>query len=189
MPQIDVPGASGDPANAWYEAHLAYAPEIGKAATELSMAVYQHSKLSLRELEGARYRTALINGCIVCTNTRGGRDLPTLLAALGGRADEGPLVRGPAPDEAFYEAVTDWATSPLFSERERIAIELAERMGERPHSMSGDDAFWVRVHKHFTDAEILDMTMSIGSWIALGRMVHTLEFDNVCMPTFGEKAA
>lgn len=68
----------------------------------------------------------------------------------------------------------------LFSERERIAIEMAERMGERPHSMAGDEAFWERVHGHFSDEEIVDMTLSIGSWISMGRVVHTLELDEVC---------
>jgi alkylhydroperoxidase family enzyme len=39
------------------------------------------------------------------------------------------------------------------------------------------------MHAHFSDAEIVDATFSIGSWMALGRLTHVLELDGVCMPT------
>jgi alkylhydroperoxidase family enzyme len=183
MPRIDLPVS--DDYDLASLAFSTYAPVIGTAAMMYSTSVYQHTKLSLRELEGARYRTALINGCQVCQNFRGGRDLDAYLQRSGGD----PVDRGPAPEEPYYSAVRDWAVSPLFSERERIAIELAERMGERPHSMHGDEEFWSRVHAHFSDREIVDLTLSIGAWIALGRVVHTLQLDAVCMPSFAAQAA
>ena len=164
-----------------------YAPEIGAAAWAFSLAVYEKSLLSMREMEAARYRTALINGCNVCINTRAGRDMRSYATRTDG-TNEGPMSRGPAPDEEFYVAINDWATSPLYSERERIAIDLAERMGERPHSMQDDEAFWTRVHAHFSDAEIVDMTLAISCWIALGRVGHTLELDNICMANLADAA-
>ncbi|MBG6120066.1 MULTISPECIES: carboxymuconolactone decarboxylase family protein [unclassified Sphingobium] len=186
MPRIDLPPSEDYSLSR--VAFTTYAPEIGATASAFSLKVYEKSLLSLREMEGARYRTALINGCNVCTNTRAGRDMAGHIGRNGGSITEGPLSRGPAPDEAFYEAVAQWQTSPLFSERERIAIELAERMGERPHSMADDETFWERIHAHYSDAEIVDMTLSIASWIGLGRVVHTLELDAVCMPTFADAA-
>ena len=98
------------------------------------------------------------------------------------------MSRGPAPEEAFYTEIMDWATSSLYSERERIAIEMAERMGERPQSMEGDEEFWARVHAQYSDAEIVDMVLAISSWIALGRAGHTLELDNVCMASLADAA-
>ncbi len=166
-----------------------YAPNIGAAASRYSLAVYQHSRLSLRELEAARYRTALINGCTVCRSFRGGRDLIGYLEANSLNADDGPATRGPVPDEEFYAKIPIWRAASSFSERERIAIELAERMGEAPQSLQGDDQFWIRVHAHFDDAEIVDMTLSISSWIALGRAVHVLELDLFCLPSMGSRAA
>ena len=156
-----------------------YATKIASAAVNFTLAAYQNSLLTLRELEGARYRTALINGCQVCKSARG-TDSGEFLRGCGGDMANSPFARGPAPDGAFYDAVPQWQTSALFSARERIAIEMAERMGERPHSMAGDEDFWARVHRHFSDEEIVDMTLTIGSWISMGRVVHTLELDEIC---------
>ena len=44
-----------------------YTSPIVHAAGAYGTAPYQHSTLTLRELEAARYRTALINGCQTCT--------------------------------------------------------------------------------------------------------------------------
>jgi alkylhydroperoxidase family enzyme len=49
--------------------------------------------------------------------------------------------------------------------------------------MDEDEAFWTKMRAHFSDAEIVDATFSIGSWMALGRLTHVLELDGVCMPT------
>ena len=61
-------------------------------------------------------------------------------------------------------------------------------MGEAPKGLKQDEAFWERMHSSFSDAEIVDMTFSIGSWIALGRLTHVLDLDNVCMPTMPQPA-
>jgi hypothetical protein len=47
--------------------------------------------------------------------------------------------------------------------------------------MEGDEQFWRELHDAFSDREIVSMTLSIASWIALGRTVHTLELDGMCM--------
>lgn len=177
MPRISLPDTDESPYDA---AFSTYAPEISQAARDFTLAAYQNCLLSMRELEGARYRTALINGCVVCKNARG-MDSAEYLKSTGGDIGKSPFARGPVPTQEFYDAVPHWQTSPLFSARERIAIEMAERMGERPHSMEGDEAFWNRVHQHFSDEEIVSMTLTIASWIGMGRVVHTLELDQVCM--------
>ena len=43
---------------------------------------------------------------------------------------------GPAPDEAFYAAVHEWRTSPVLSEREKLAIEYAEKVGLDPKALA-----------------------------------------------------
>jgi alkylhydroperoxidase family enzyme len=159
-----------------------YAPEISKAAINFSRAVYEHTLLSLREMEAARYRTALINGCMVCTQARAARDFDTHMPTSSIPFERPMSTRGPAPDESFYSAVTDWQNARIFSTRERLAIEYAERLGERPRSMQGDEAFWSRMRTNFSDREIVDLSLSIGSWIALGRVSHALELDTVCIP-------
>ncbi len=157
-----------------------YPTHIVQSAGIYGTAPYQHSPLSLRELEAARYRTALINGCQICTNLRGERDFPGLFAAFDGDVENSVWSRGPAPDEAFYAQVENWRDWPGYSERERLAIRYAEGMGLDPHGIAVDEDFWSRAKAAFSDAEIVDLTYSIGAWMANGRVLHALGMDAVC---------
>lgn len=187
MPRVHVPAEyQHDPsAYVW----TAYAPEIGAAAANYSRVVYERSLLNIREMEAARIRTADINGCKLCLGMRAARDLPGHLERSGGDPSIAVTARGgPAPDEAFYEAVRNNDPDGILSERERLLVEYADRFGTRPKSMDEDEEFWGRLHAAFSDAEIVDATFSIGSWVALGRLTHILDLDGVCMPTFANAA-
>ena len=182
MPRVHVPESFAHDPSAYVWSH--YRPEIGSAAGAYSRAVYENSTMTVREMEAARVRTAHINGCKLCIGMRADRDLPGHLERSGGNPDRAVTARGdPAPDEAFYAALIDWRGADCFSEREKLAIEFAERLGETPRSMETDEDLWTRLHAHFSDGEIVDMTFAIGSWMAFGRLTHVLELDNVCMPT------
>lgn len=158
-----------------------YAPRLSAAAGAYSRAVYEHTALSVREMEGARYRSAQINGCIVCEAARASADFDTHMPGNSMPLERPMRLRGEFPTEAFYKEVENWLTSDIFSPRERPAIEFAERMGERPKSFEGDEAFWSQVKEQFSDDEIVDLTLAIGSWIALGRATHILELDGACV--------
>ena len=157
-----------------------YATPIVHAAGAYGTAPYQHTTLSLRELEAARYRSALINGCQACTAFRGGRDFPGLFAAFDGDLDNSVYTHGPAPDEAFYAEIENWQTAPGYSQRERLAIRCAEGIGQDPHGIAQDEKFWAEAKAAFSDAEIVDLTYSIGAWMANGRALHVLGMDAVC---------
>lgn len=182
MPRIAIPEEHAhDPLN---YAFASFTPEIGAAAAGYSLAVYENSRLSMREMEAARMRTAFINGCQLCRDMRAERDLPAHLERSGGDAGKAASIRdNQAPDERFYAEIENWRQSDAFSERERLAIEYAERLGEAPQSMDEDEVFWGRMHAAYSDREIVDLTFSIGSWMALGRFTHVLGLDTVCMPT------
>ena len=179
MPRVHVPEAHAhDPLGyVWTN----YAAEISKAAAGYSLKVYETSKLSMREMEAARMRTAQINGCKLCLSLRAERDLAGHVERSGG--DVGMLAKrdNSAPDEAFYAEVANWKNSKVFSPREKLAIEYADRLGQAPQSMDEDEEFWANMHQHFSDEEIVDMTLSIGSWMALGRFAHVLHLDGMCM--------
>ena len=179
MAQVPIPPAHAhDP---FGYALTGFAPEIGAAAGGFAKAVYQHSRLPLRVLEAARYRTAAINGCELCIGFRAAEHVGPLLDAMGGDSAASIATRGgPAPDEAFYAAVADWRASPWLSERERLAAEYAERVGEAPRSLEGDNALWARLHIAFTPTELVDLTLCLAAWIGLGRVAHVLELDGVC---------
>jgi alkylhydroperoxidase family enzyme len=168
-------------------AHLAehYSPEIVRAGMGFSATTYERSKLSLREFEGARLKTAIINGCQLCQNFRAQRD-------LGAPAPGALSVKknGPAPDEAFYQAVYEYQTSPLLSDRERLAIEFAEGMGERPQELATNEGFWLRFKAAFSDDEIVDLSYCVACWMGLGRVAHVLGLDGICaLPALRDQAA
>jgi len=86
----------------------------------------------------------------------------------------------PVPEEAFYRAIGQWRDSPLFSARERIALEFAERIATGPQGLAADDAFWIRARALFNDTESVDLTLSVASWMAMGRATHVLGLDRGC---------
>src|SRR4029078_338334 len=129
-------------------------------AAALSHAVYEQSILPVRERELARMRIAQINDCAICQQ---------------GRRTEGTAE---AMTEDDFANVTDYRTYPGYSERERLAIEYAERVAVAHREI--DDAFFDRLHAEYSDAEILDLTVCIGAWIALGRTLHVLGVDSYC---------
>jgi alkylhydroperoxidase family enzyme len=160
MPRIEIPEGNSDPeVRVW-----ALRPEMGIAAGALSHAIYEQSVLPVRERELARMRIAQINGCVICQQWR---------STPGA---EGQL------DEADYADVSAWKASARFTERERLAIEYAELFATAHEQL--DDAYFARLHAAFTDAEILDLTVCIGGWLALGRTLHVLGIDDACrLPT------
>jgi alkylhydroperoxidase family enzyme len=168
-----------------------YATKIVAAAQNLSNATYQHSKLSLREFEGARARTAEINGCLLCQAWRSIDNLKDYFNAFGGSYKDSVAARGPAPDENFYTSITDWRNSALYSDRERTAIEYAERMGLDPQGLAHDESFWKRANALFSDDELVDLSYCIAVWMGAGRAVHVLGLDAVCafIPAAATRAA
>ncbi|GAA2608341.1 carboxymuconolactone decarboxylase family protein [Streptomyces axinellae] len=153
---IDIPEGKDPIGYVWGE----MVPGIGPAAAGLSLAVYAHTTLGLREFEAARLRTAQLNGCALCLGWRTERD-------------------GHKVEEGFAEAVTQWRTTEAFDTRTRLAAEYAERYALDHHGL--DDAFWARMTAHYSQAEIVELTMSIGSWLAFGRLNHVLGLDTACV--------
>ena len=147
--------------------------EISAAGNAFAHAIYEHSQLPLKVFEAARIATAMINGCIICKNWRSERDVKQL------GIHSGVIENGEVPDEAFYRALLDGQHSHL-SQRERMAVEYANAMGDRPQALSADDDFWLQMKGVFSDAEITDLTYSIAGWMGMGRVFHVLGMDQSC---------
>lgn len=154
--RIDIPEGQEPIPYVWGE----MVPGIGPAAAQFSMAVYDHSTLGLREFEAARLRIAQINGCLFCLDWRTERD-------------------GEKVEESFIDAVEDWRGTDAFDERTRLAAEYAERYAVDHHGL--DEEFWKRMSAHYSQAEIVELSMAIGSWLAFGRLNHVLGLDAVCV--------
>jgi alkylhydroperoxidase family enzyme len=162
MPRVTVPAEKDPLIFVWTE----LAPPLTAAAGAYSSAVYEQSSLSLREFEAARTTMARINQCAICIDWRTARDVP------GRAADPGEI-----PEE-FYDAVgvrRDWSG---LSPREVLAAEFAERYATDHLGM--DEAFWARLHLDFSDDELVDLALCVGSWLALGRFNQVFDIDGAC---------
>lgn len=154
--RIDIPEGKDPIGYVWGE----MVPGIGIAASKFSLSVYEHSTIDLRAFEAARLRIAQINGCVFCQDWRTERD-------------------GQKVEAGFDVAVENWRTTDIFDERTRLAAEYAERYAVDHHGL--DDEFWDRMLAHYSQAEVVELSMSIGSWLAFGRLNRVLGLDSVCV--------
>ena len=67
---------------------------------------------------------------------------------------------------------------PEYSAAEQVAIEYAERFAL--DHLSIDEAFFDRLHAHFSDADILDLTICIADFMGFGRLTQVLQLDVSC---------
>jgi alkylhydroperoxidase family enzyme len=156
---LDIPaGEGGDAVQIW-----SLQPELGAAATRFVSAAYNKSILPTRVREAARVRIAQQNECTVC---------------LAFRAD---TVKAQGLDDGFYRAVGSPDDSSL-TEQERLAVEYAERFAI--HHTSIDDQFMARLRECFTDPEILDLTICLSAFLALGRTLRALSITETSLTDF-----
>lgn len=153
---IDIPQGKDPIGYVWGE----MVPGIGPAAARLATSVYEHTTLGLREFEAARLRIAQINGCLFCQDFRTDRD-------------------GVKVEADFDTAVENWRTTDAFDDRARLAAEYAERFATDHHGL--DAEFWDRMRAQYTDAEIVELSMCLGSWLSFGRLNRVLGLDEVCV--------
>ncbi len=110
-------------------------------AARFSDAVYTLSTLPVREFEAARITMARINDCHLCQTLR----------TPGG------------PDEAFYDSVLGDSDDPqALTDREVLAGEFARRFATDHLNM--DDDLWQRLHAAFSDDELVELGLCVGSW-------------------------
>lgn len=121
---------------------------------------FNDSTVTPREREAARARTAHQMSCAYCTAFRAARDLPNF-------SDE-------AIPEEIYEHVFEYKTWPGYTERERLAIEFAERFMIDYQDMADDEPFWERMQANFSETEIVDLCLLIGMWDSSAKMFHLL---------------
>jgi AhpD family alkylhydroperoxidase len=146
MARIDLPPGPGEDRERMWRLR----PELGEAAEALSRIVQERSIIPVREHEAARIRIAHINGCDPCSEARA-QDME----AYG-------------VDESFYEDVDYPERRARYTERERLAIEFAERFAAGRDAFDG--AFWADLRAAFRDDEIVDLGVSVAKWLALGRI-------------------
>jgi alkylhydroperoxidase family enzyme len=63
----------------------------------------------------------------------------------------------------------------MFNERERMALEFAEKLAQDHTSL--DDEFFGRMRSHFSDPEIVEIGMAAGQYIGFGRLLMVLDLE------------
>ena len=121
MARIDVPeGPGGDAEMIW-----TLRPEMAGMVERMIGTVYGRSILPAEEREVARMRIAQLNDCSACSVFRA----PSVVAA--------------GVPEAAYEHLHEYRTYPGYTERQRLAIEYAERFAVDHHGI--DDELFARL--------------------------------------------
>jgi alkylhydroperoxidase family enzyme len=156
MARIDVPeGPGGEAAMIW-----TLRPEMAGMVDRMITTAYQRSHLPAAEREVARMRIAQLNDCSACATFRA------------------PSVIEDGVAEDVYLHLDEYRTWPGYTDRQRLAIEYAERFAADHRGI--DDAFFDRLRSAFADDEILDLTLCLAVFLGLGRTLEVLGVDQAC---------
>lgn len=63
-------------------------------------------------------------------------------------------------DDAKLEAVTEYRTSPLFTEAERVALDFAVAAASQPNRVT--DELFARMKQHWSDAQIVEIAGAVA---------------------------
>ncbi len=72
-------------------------------------------------------------------------------------------------------ALAEYETSELFSDAEKVALELADRATALPHDVS--DELFARIREHYTDAEIVELSYIVALENFRSRFNRTLRIE------------
>ncbi|MDI2127216.1 carboxymuconolactone decarboxylase family protein [Yinghuangia seranimata] len=141
---------------------LDLAPHFKELVVAYETAVAK-SPLDRRLHELVRMRIAQINACTVCLNWR--------------NADWGVT-------EEDLAAVGEYADSPLFSAEEKTALEYATRFAT--DSAGIEDELLERLVGFLGPEGVVDLTLVLGKYLAMGRFMQVLGLDQACSLTYAD---
>lgn len=120
--------------------------------------------LDKRMHELVRMRVAKMNRCTVCLNWRNPE-----------WCDDDELLAG----------VDQWDVTPGYTDAERVALEFAERFCADSAGITDD--LLARLQQHLDPGEIVELTLVVGKYLAMGRFMQVLGLDqDACSLHFDE---
>jgi AhpD family alkylhydroperoxidase len=141
-----------------HEPRLSYArvaPEAFRALRGLESYIHQCG-LEPSLIELVKLRASYINGCAYCV------DMHTKDARHDGETEQ-----------RLY-AVPVWRETPFFTPRERAALAWTEAVTEI-YKGGVSDELYAQVHEHFTDKELVDLTMVVVTINGWNRLAITFQ--------------
>ena len=103
----------------------------------------------LRDL--VRLRASLINGCAFCVNMHSN------------------ALRAAGETETRLQLVSVWRDAPVFTPRERAAFAWTDAVTHL-HAGHVSDEVFAEVRPHFTDRELVDLTLAVAAINAWNRL-------------------
>ncbi len=140
---------------------VAHRPDIVEAFGAFYFKLQMEGLLDRKLIELVRLSIAQINQCKNCLNSR-----------YQDSIDQGLT-------EELVAALPEVETSALFTDREKAAIVFAQRMAFDHYSVGDDD--FIRLHRHFSEKEIVELGFDVAQFIGIGRFFAVLDATNtVC---------
>ena len=131
-----------------------HAPGAGKAMYGLEKYV-RECGLETPLLELVRMRASQMNGCAYCL------DMHSKDARAAGETEQ-----------RLY-ALNAWRETPFFTDRERAALEWTESVTRVAETHVPDEVF-ERVRKHFTEPELINLTVAVATINAWNRLAMSI---------------
>jgi alkylhydroperoxidase family enzyme len=75
--------------------------------------------------------------------------------------------------QAQIDALADWATSPLFSEKERAVLRLAEEVTRGPGASA--DCIDALAHSGFGPGAIVELTLTASFYVCVSRFLQSMD--------------
>jgi AhpD family alkylhydroperoxidase len=135
------------------------APEAGRRLLDLEFELWHRGSLGARTAELVRLAVANHTRCPVCLSIRYPR-------AVESGVDEKLIRALDDPDDA------------AFSEAERAAIDFATRLASDHTSI--DATTYERLHAHFDERQMAELSMLAALFLGIGRFLETLTRDIPC---------
>ena len=75
--------------------------------------------------------------------------------------------------DELYNHVHEFRGNPEFTTQEKLAAEFAEQFAIDHVGISDD--LWSRMAEHFSDVELLELTITVGFCVCIGRAYQVLD--------------
>ena len=69
--------------------------------------------------------------------------------------------------------IANYATSDLYTAREKVALHYADAITWDPSQ--ADDALWTELKRHFSEPELVEIVYAVGVFAGGQRWIHTLD--------------
>jgi len=119
------------------------------------------------------YMGAIRTGCALAGDLR---ELVILQVAVLNRApyeftQHVPVALADGLSQRKIDALVDWRTASVYSERERDVLAYAEAM---TLNVQVDEAIFKAVRRHFSDRELVELTATVASYNMVSRFLEAL---------------